>query len=256
MIPFMFVSKYLNHDLRIEVSWDIWDGIRKAMRSHPWKSAEAYRAYQRVYGRKNPFDGGGLSQATYTEMYGLYREQTQVIHYYMRYLNLKDLEPHSWLYRENNHLCWSFSHSFSHSTNAVANSTFCLQGPEPSCHQHQHQHPSVHFPIRKHSACPVSLTPITRWKKMFSSQPKKNHPEKTLWTITPTATSKNLDFKLLVSRGIVEWVGGGLATTIEDSRILLVQIVPEHRNGLAANVAVGNPLIFGRKMCYPRYPAW
>ena len=100
MIPFMFVSKYLNHDLRIEVSWDIWDGIRKAMRSHPWKSAEAYRAYQRVYGRKNPFDGGGLSQATYTEMYGLYREQTQVIHYYMRYLNLKDLEPHSWLYRK------------------------------------------------------------------------------------------------------------------------------------------------------------
>ena len=46
-------------------------------------------------------------------------------------------------------------------------------------------------------------------------------------------------------------MGGGLAATIEDSRILLVQIVPEHRNGLAANVAVGNPPIFGRKMCYP-----
>ena len=33
-------------------------------------------------------------------------------------------------------------------------------------------------------------------------------------------------------------MGGGLGTGIADSQILLVQIVPEHRNGLAANGAV------------------
>ena len=38
MIPFMFVSKYLNHDLRIEVSWDIWDGI-----GNDWSSMEVCR---------------------------------------------------------------------------------------------------------------------------------------------------------------------------------------------------------------------
>lgn len=79
MIPFMFVSKYLNHDLRIEVSWDIWDGIGRYGKNHG--SLQRPTGPQWVYGRKKPFDGGGLSQATYTEMYGLYREQTQVIHY-------------------------------------------------------------------------------------------------------------------------------------------------------------------------------